>query len=112
MSILFIPTIHTHMLRNPLTLLETSLGIYLEHLLSQMPSLGRKNSNNGHNGLGIDTTARLNQAFETAVSEKRVPCITTAVLNKDGSIIFKRSWGTTNIEDPSSPPITPSTKCG
>lgn len=71
---------------------------------------GRDNPSTGHNGPGNDTTARLNQAFGTAVTEKRVSGIAAAALNRDGSIIYKQSWGTTNIEDPSSPPITPSTK--
>ncbi|ODM18981.1 hypothetical protein SI65_05598 [Aspergillus cristatus] len=87
------------------------LGIYFFGALALANALsGQDNSYNGRNGLGNDTTTRLNQAFETAVSEKRVPGIAAAAFNRDGSIIFKQSWGTTSIEDPSSPPINSSTK--
>lgn len=60
---------------------------------------GEENPYNSHNGPGNDTAAQLNQAFEAAVGEKRVPGIAAAALNRDETIIYKQPWGTTNIED-------------
>lgn len=90
-----------------------SLGIYFFGALALANALsGQDNSYDGRNGPGNDTTTRLNQAFETAVSKKRVPGIAAATFNRDGSITFKQSWGTTSIEDPSSTPKTHLQECG
>lgn len=55
-------------------------------------------------------SVRLNEAFGTAVHEKRVPGVAVIALNRDGSVIFQNEWGTIDVNDPSSAPITPSTK--
>jgi methyl acetate hydrolase len=52
----------------------------------------------------------LDEALATAVREKRVPGIAAVALNRDGTIIFKDSWGTVNIDDPNSATVTPTTK--
>ncbi len=52
----------------------------------------------------------LDDAFSTAVREKRVPGIAALALNRDGAVIYKNSWGTVNINDPSSAPINSTTK--
>jgi len=52
----------------------------------------------------------LDEAFATAVREKRIPGIAAVALNRDGSVIYKNSWGTINIDDPSSAPVTSTTR--
>ncbi|KAK0638585.1 beta-lactamase/transpeptidase-like protein [Cercophora newfieldiana] len=52
----------------------------------------------------------VDKAFAAAVREKRVPGIATVALNRDGSVIYKNSWGTVNINDPTSAPVTSTTK--
>lgn len=54
--------------------------------------------------------AELDEVFSSAVREKRVPGIAALALNRDGTVIYKNAWGTINIDDPSSAPITSSTK--
>ena len=58
--------------------------------------------------LELTRLRRLNDAFSTAVEEKRVPGLSAIALNRDGSVIFKNSWGTTSIADPLAPPINSS----
>lgn len=52
----------------------------------------------------------LDNTFASAVRERRVPGITALALNRDGSVIYNNSFGTIKIDDPTSSPITPSTK--
>ncbi|KAH7381033.1 beta-lactamase [Cadophora sp. MPI-SDFR-AT-0126] len=52
----------------------------------------------------------LNDAFSTAVNEKRVPGLSAIALDRDGNVLFKNSWGTTNMADPLAPPVTSSTE--
>ncbi|KAM7208229.1 Beta-lactamase/transpeptidase-like protein [Naviculisporaceae sp. PSN 640] len=54
--------------------------------------------------------AKLDDAFATAVGQKRVPGITALALNRDGSVIYNNSFGTIKIDDPTSPRITSNTK--
>lgn len=54
--------------------------------------------------------AKLDHAFATAVGQKRVPGITALALNRDGSVIYNNSFGTTKIDDPTSAPITSNSK--
>ena len=67
---------------------------------------------NADGSLELNRFRRLNDTFSTAVKEKRVPGISAIALNRDGSVIFKNSWGTTNIADPLAPRINSSTKMG
>ncbi|KAL2265133.1 hypothetical protein VTJ83DRAFT_6233 [Remersonia thermophila] len=52
----------------------------------------------------------VDEAFGSAVREKRVPGIAALALNRDGTVLYKNAWGTVNIDDASSAPITSSTK--
>ncbi|KAK4174480.1 beta-lactamase/transpeptidase-like protein [Triangularia setosa] len=56
------------------------------------------------------SAASVDEAFSAAVKEKRVPGIAAIALNRDGSVLYKNSWGTVNIDDESSAPVTSSTK--
>lgn len=56
------------------------------------------------------TAASLDEAFRLAVAEKRVPGIAAIALNRDGAVLYNNSWGTVNINDPSSAAVTSSTK--
>ncbi|KIW03992.1 uncharacterized protein PV09_04822 [Verruconis gallopava] len=49
---------------------------------------------------------RLNAVFEAAVDSKKVSGVGGIVLNKDGNVLWKGSFGPTNILDPSSAPFT------
>ncbi|KAM7210893.1 Beta-lactamase/transpeptidase-like protein [Rhypophila decipiens] len=54
--------------------------------------------------------AKLDLGFSTAFQEKRVPGLTALALNRDGNIIYRNSFGTVKIDDPSSAPVTANTK--
>jgi methyl acetate hydrolase len=56
--------------------------------------------------------ARIDKAFGMAMTEKRVPGIAAVVLNRNGDAIVRQSWGVAKIDDPTSAPITRSTKMG
>jgi len=53
--------------------------------------------------------AQLRPLFEQAVQEKRVPGIGAVVLDSQGNVLFKETFGSTNISDPEAPPFTPTT---
>ncbi|KAK4460378.1 beta-lactamase/transpeptidase-like protein [Cladorrhinum samala] len=61
-------------------------------------------------GSSRPTAESVDEAFRLAVAEKRVPGIAAIALNRDSSVIYNNSWGTINIEDPSSAAVTSSTK--
>jgi methyl acetate hydrolase len=53
--------------------------------------------------------ARLNKAFQASVDAKKVPGVSAIALDKSGKVLYKGAFGTTNIDDPSAPPITDTT---
>ena len=52
---------------------------------------------------------QLSCTFEAVVTEKRVPGVAAVALDRSGDIIFKGTFGTTNLDDPSAAPLTSST---
>jgi methyl acetate hydrolase len=53
--------------------------------------------------------SRLNPHFQAAVDAKKVPGIGAISLDKSGKVLYKGTFGTTNIDDPSAPPFTDET---
>ncbi|KAK3995916.1 beta-lactamase/transpeptidase-like protein [Cladorrhinum sp. PSN332] len=56
------------------------------------------------------SAANLDRLFSSAVAEKRVPGIAAIALDRDGTVLYNSSFGTVNIDDPLSAPVTSSTK--
>lgn len=78
----------------------------LAHPAASPSCIASNNTSEGTSGISV----RLNEAFGSAVREKRVPGIAVTALHRNGSVIFQSSWGTVDMNDPSSAPITSSTK--
>jgi CubicO group peptidase (beta-lactamase class C family) len=53
--------------------------------------------------------ARLNSEFQAAVDAKKVPGVGAIALDKSGKILYKGTFGTTNIDDSSAPQLTDTT---
>jgi len=53
--------------------------------------------------------ARLNKAFQAAVDAKKVSGVAAIALDKSGSVLYKGSFGKTNIDDPNAPVLTDTT---
>src|ERR1700745_1500897 len=53
--------------------------------------------------------ARLNKAFQAAVHAKKVSGVAAIALDKSGNVLFKGSFGKTNIDDPNAPALTDTT---
>lgn len=52
---------------------------------------------------------RLNSQFQAAVNAKKVPGVGAIALDKSGRVLYKGTFGTTNINDPSAPKLTDTT---
>jgi len=57
----------------------------------------------------MDIHDRLSKTFQAAVDAKKVPGVSAIALDKSGRVLFKSAFGTTNIDDPSAPPLTEKT---
>lgn len=53
--------------------------------------------------------SRLNSQFKTAVDAKKVPGVGAVALDKSGKVLYKGTFGTTNINNPSAPQLTDTT---
>lgn len=53
--------------------------------------------------------SRLNSLFEAAVKEKKVPGVAAIALDQSGDVLFKGTYGSTNLDDPSAAPVTSKT---
>lgn len=56
------------------------------------------------------TKSAVDDAFSKAVREKRVPGIAAFALNRDGAVLYNNSWGTVDLNDPKSAPVTSKTR--
>ncbi|TID17447.1 hypothetical protein E6O75_ATG08193 [Venturia nashicola] len=53
--------------------------------------------------------SRLDSQFQAAVDAKRVPAVGAIALDKSGEVLYKGTFGTTNISDPAAPKLTDAT---
>jgi methyl acetate hydrolase len=53
--------------------------------------------------------ARINAAFKKAVDAKKVPGVSAIAIDKSGHVLYKGTFGTTNIDEASAPPVTETT---
>lgn len=53
--------------------------------------------------------SRLDSIFQAPVKAKKVPGVAAIALGKSGDVIFKGTYGTTNLDDPAAPSLTSTT---